>query len=1098
MYLTEENRALLFALVPKQHQQELEKILFQEEPQLSEKRPPVRHKKDSSDYSAYLPPSIRQSTAGSGDWSFIIPSASVVKEEPVAGAAPAAQEETLVGTETDGVEAKPKHSRRQSIDPQEAVQEAWEIVHAELMAEAPLSARIDRGHFMAFCTNELLPKGSKQTEDYKKYVSMLFDTATSLMLPKPKNDLGKHCFGYAALLAGEFYFSNMPADRLGLKSSERPNDSVAHARADLDKDWDMVVKDESGRVALSQFRDHFKKKHEGKLIPETEKHYEAFLDSNFQSALAMMLPEKKSTLGGHSFRYAGLLAGEFFFGAAKDAETSCGCSEPVADVLQIATLGESPAVEDKNQRKDLDSHSRKESSEGFFDDDASSDGEHHTSDGRHSEHVDDEGRQSEVSANASFFSDHDDDLSRALDLAGSGLRKSSNDMDVDGDEQVKKDANIGPDVHLSILAAMKEGEDNTDDGGEDSGEDDPEEEIAHSKAMSTGSESERAYARRSSVSAQDLREIGVDLQSLGIDDVVAPVAIDSAGPQKTRRLSAHEMAELEALSPLKLQDYLVSECGVEANFLQDEVPTDSQELVAFAQTMEYDLRPVLGLIVRAETTSPSPTAPSPRSRKKSLPHNPLNAKKSAAKAKRSPQKPAPKAVIMGNNWDMDSGYDQTEWQKALERNKSGIIMKKQKSGILKQDVGHNDSLIFSGDDLVLSNFGDQGSQIPRDRGFMESFVYKGDGKGNSISSVFGHIPKDDDDSSEGGFSDNDRDSDTDQDSGIGDTPVLDSAPVANATPASEINGILLNKHSRSNSRERRGTRYSIAAPVDALDTGFMEGWVEDDEEGIEGGGHQKSSSAVRFAEDLQRARRESQDEKEFQDKQAVKEKAKREKEFARIEQERQEAKEAEERAEKEREGIEAGKRYEAERMRKAEQDRLELERVEKEKAAKIEKERCEGEAERKALQQRLDKVEQDREEREQAGREAGMRYEAERVAKKAEQRLELERQEKETREKKEAEARVQQQEHKKEQKRQQLEREKEAQEQAERAEQERIETEAEAQREQKRLQQVVVVFTCLHLNIGVRVYYLQHLSFFISHVKPIAWSTYDLAAMPSV
>merc|ERR1712066_775357 len=79
-------------------------------------------------------------------------------------------------------------------------------------------------------------------------------------------------------------------------------------------------------------------KHAEKLVPETAKFYEAFLEKNFQSALSMMLPQKKSTLGGHCFRYAGLMAGEFYFDAAKDAATGCGCSAPVADVLSITKI----------------------------------------------------------------------------------------------------------------------------------------------------------------------------------------------------------------------------------------------------------------------------------------------------------------------------------------------------------------------------------------------------------------------------------------------------------------------------------------------------------------------------------------------------------------------------------------------------------------------------------------------------------------------------------------------------------------------------------------------------------------------------------------
>jgi hypothetical protein len=491
------------------------------------------------------------------------------------------------------------------------------------------------------------------------------------VLPAKQTELGRHCFGYAALLAGEFHFnnSNSPADRLCLMSSaERPvDDRVASARADLDIDWDAVSKDKNEqRVSLSQFCTYFLKKYESRLVPETKKHFETFLKSNFQSALAMMLPQKMKTLDEHCFRYAALIAGEFYFDAAKHAETGCGDSGAVADILNIAmSRGDLRVIaDDLNLLPNLlPKELPGQSNEAFFDDDASSDGEDRA---RESD------APSDVSTNASFFIEQNEDLSRALDLAGSGMRNSSGDfLDPSGNETSKKKANAPANANLSMFAALKKESDKD--------------------------------------SVQSLGGIG----NHDVLRTVQPPPVEGDSHNKQiRRLSEHEISELEAISPSKLQDFLVSECGVDHKFLQNEVEFDSQEIVAFAQTMKYDLRPILGLSPgSSSSTSPRknslPSLPPPHNnpmtceknaptmtkqtpRKKSLPHNPLTRQTQVpppeTSKQSSPNMPPPKAVIIGGkNWDMDSGYDATEWQKALEeRNKSGIIMKKAKSGILNK------------------------------------------------------------------------------------------------------------------------------------------------------------------------------------------------------------------------------------------------------------------------------------------------------------------------------------------------------------------------------------------------------------------------------
>ena len=47
------------------------------------------------------------------------------------------------------------------------------------------------------------------TKVYTQFLDRLFDTGTGLMLTPgvaEKSDLGRHCFSYCNLLAGEFYF----------------------------------------------------------------------------------------------------------------------------------------------------------------------------------------------------------------------------------------------------------------------------------------------------------------------------------------------------------------------------------------------------------------------------------------------------------------------------------------------------------------------------------------------------------------------------------------------------------------------------------------------------------------------------------------------------------------------------------------------------------------------------------------------------------------------------------------------------------------------------------------------------------------------------
>ena len=83
-------------------------------------------------------------------------------------------------------------------------------------AEKTAGGRVDRKAFKAIM---LLVHAGKLTEvsrpEFIKLLDRCFDAGTGLMLApgKPeKVDLGRHCFSYCALLAGEFYFSAASAD----------------------------------------------------------------------------------------------------------------------------------------------------------------------------------------------------------------------------------------------------------------------------------------------------------------------------------------------------------------------------------------------------------------------------------------------------------------------------------------------------------------------------------------------------------------------------------------------------------------------------------------------------------------------------------------------------------------------------------------------------------------------------------------------------------------------------------------------------------------------------------------------------------------------
>lgn len=163
-------------------------------------------------------------------------------------AAPILPEDTLVRSADDRIKVKlaaldslpedgagPVDTAPAKIqDPRVAVASAWREAHASL---SDSEARIDRAvtrpfvhcvqspfHIMLTLSHQQtfvkyhmarVESNAPKKAEYEQYLHTLFDAAAALMLPKEKTDLGKHCFGYATLLAGEFYCEN-PKDSLRL------------------------------------------------------------------------------------------------------------------------------------------------------------------------------------------------------------------------------------------------------------------------------------------------------------------------------------------------------------------------------------------------------------------------------------------------------------------------------------------------------------------------------------------------------------------------------------------------------------------------------------------------------------------------------------------------------------------------------------------------------------------------------------------------------------------------------------------------------------------------------------------------------------------
>jgi hypothetical protein len=179
-------------------------------------------------------------------------------------------------------------------------------------------SRVTESTFVAECEKFTPSVPAEKLDAYKQFSAALVDMAkvinpTKMVDHNGKHTFGKHSFGYISLMCAEFY-GDKPSDRLQLAGDARPADQHQALREELDADWKAVEKDKDGRVGWDAFRDYYFSKYEDRVTDPTRKAlFKMFIDKDFAAACSMMLPAEKQTLGGHCFRYAGLMAGEFHF-----------------------------------------------------------------------------------------------------------------------------------------------------------------------------------------------------------------------------------------------------------------------------------------------------------------------------------------------------------------------------------------------------------------------------------------------------------------------------------------------------------------------------------------------------------------------------------------------------------------------------------------------------------------------------------------------------------------------------------------------------------------------------------------------------------------
>jgi len=223
------------------------------------------------------------------------------------------------------------------------VADRWAQVH-ELLPNA--TARVTRPAFVEvhkkMARISAPGRNSADGSPYADFLDALFTAATGLMYPKKKNDLGKHCYGYSSLISDEYYEDDAaPPDSLGLLKAPAIGwfDPLKVIRTHLRDDWELVQKDTDQRVDLASYKKALLHRHGKNLggITEATTAFTSFIEKNFEACRRISGRSDQQWLDQHSFSYGALMAYEFYYADARDAERAegCGCSTPVADNLGI-------------------------------------------------------------------------------------------------------------------------------------------------------------------------------------------------------------------------------------------------------------------------------------------------------------------------------------------------------------------------------------------------------------------------------------------------------------------------------------------------------------------------------------------------------------------------------------------------------------------------------------------------------------------------------------------------------------------------------------------------------------------------------------------
>jgi hypothetical protein len=218
------------------------------------------------------------------------------------------------------------------------VAERWHQVH-ELLPDA--TARVPRHAFVDVHKKHATKFALSNASSHDDFLNDLFDAAIGLMYPKKKDDLGKHCFGYASLLDAEYYGPGNPPDRLGLLTVPAIGwfDPLKVLRVQLQDDWNQVKKDSESRVGFASFKETLLRRHVVRLggISAAVESFELFLEKLFKAVCRLPGHSNHEWVDHHGFIYGAFFAYEFYFADARDAKRSegCGSSTPVADNLGI-------------------------------------------------------------------------------------------------------------------------------------------------------------------------------------------------------------------------------------------------------------------------------------------------------------------------------------------------------------------------------------------------------------------------------------------------------------------------------------------------------------------------------------------------------------------------------------------------------------------------------------------------------------------------------------------------------------------------------------------------------------------------------------------